>query len=286
MNDWLLFDPMFRVPFFTGLALAVALSLIGALLRLRAEWLAALGLSQVAAAGAMLAVWLSGPALLGASLAAVGAMALRSMLQRVGNSHHALMILIGWSATLIIGAHMDHGQVVSETFLRGQLYFTRHEHLIGAVGLLVVALGLYPWLTPRLLVTRFFPDYHAANGIPVWPHRLSYALLVIGATVLGTISVGAFPAFALLFVPPWIGFVLVDGWTRSVLAAVGIGVTAYVASFVLAMVLDQPFGPVLTALLVGLAALRFVSTVRRRGGEAQPDGPITETRSAPPSPAS
>jgi len=286
VNDWLLFDPMFRVPFFTGLALAVALSLIGALLRLRAEWLAALGLSQVAAAGAMLAVWLSGPALLGASLAAVGAMALRSMLQRVGNSHHALMILIGWSATLIIGAHMDHGQVVSETFLRGQLYFTRHEHLIGAVGLLVVALGLYPWLTPRLLVTRFFPDYHAANGIPVWPHRLSYALLVIGATVLGTISVGAFPAFALLFVPPWIGFVLVDGWTRSVLAAVGIGVTAYVASFVLAMVLDQPFGPVLTALLVGLAALRFVSTVRRRGGEAQPDGPITETRSAPPSPAS
>ncbi len=286
MNDWLLFDPMFRVPFFTGLALAVVLSLIGALLRLRAEWLAALGLSQVAAAGAMLAVWLSGPALLGASLAAVGAMALRSMLQRVGNSHHALMILIGWSATLIIGAHMDHGQVVSETFLRGQLYFTRHEHLIGAVGLLVVALGLYPWLTPRLLVTRFFPDYHAANGIPVWPHRLSYALLVIGATVLGTISVGAFPAFALLFVPPWIGFVLVDGWTRSVLAAVGIGVTAYVASFVLAMVLDQPFGPVLTALLVGLAALRFVSTVRRRGGEAQPDGPITETRSAPPSPAS
>ncbi len=268
MNDWLLFDPMFRIPFFTGLALAVALSLIGSLLRMRNEWLAALGLSQVAAAGAMLAVWLHGPALLGASMAALLAMLVRSALPRVGNSHHALMILIGWSATLMIGARMDHGHVVGETFLRGQLYFTHYEHLLSALLLMVLALVVYPWLTPRLLTARFFPDYHQANRISVWPYRLLFALLVIAATVVGTTALGAFPAFALLFVPSWIGFVLVDGWLRSVVASVVVAVVAYLLAFVGAMLLDQPFGPVLTLILGVGASLRFLTAVRRRSGES------------------
>ncbi len=271
MNDWLLFDAMFRIPFLTGLCLTAALCLVGALLRMRDEWLAALGLSQVAAAGAIAAAPLGLPGLVGAFGAAGLAVILRSSLPRVGNSHHALMILIGWSATLLIGAHIDHGQRIGDSLLRGQLYFAHAGHLAGAAGLLLTMILMLPWLSPRLLTARFFPDYHKANRIRVWPYQAVFALLVMTATVLGTISIGAFPAFAMLFVPSWVGFVLVDGWRQSLLATLAVGILAYVAAFVAAMLLDLPFGPVLTGALVLSAALRFVTAIRRRNAEISGD---------------
>ena len=271
MNDWLLFDPMFRVPFLVGLCLAAGLALVGALLRMREEWLAALGLSQIAAAGAIAAAPLGLPGLVGAFGAAGLAVGLRAALPRVGNSHHALMILTGWAGTLLIGAHIDHGQRIGDSLLRGQLYFTHGGHLAGSAALLLALLALLPWLSPRLLTARFFPDYHKANRLPVWQYQIVFALLVMTATVLGTISVGAFPAFAMLFMPSWVGFVLVDGWRRSLVASVCVGIAAYVAAFVLAMLLDLPFGPVLTGVLVLSAGLRFVTALRRRSAELSGD---------------
>ncbi len=290
MNDWLLFDPMFRVPFLVGLCLTAALSLVGALLRMRDEWLAAMGLSQVAAAGAIAASPLGLPGLAGAFGAAGLAVVLRSTLPRVGNSHHALMILVGWSGTLLIGAHIDHGQRIGDSLLRGQLYFTHGGHLAGAAVLLLALLALLPWLSPRLLTARFFPDYHKANRLPVWPHQVAFALLVMTATVLGTISIGAFPAFAMLFMPSWVGFVLVDGWRRSLLATLCVALLAYVTAFVAAMLIDLPFGPVLTGVLVLCAALRFVTAIRRRNAELSGDSvhqnylpPAARSRSRAPS---
>lgn len=266
-----LFDPIFRVPFLTGLCLAAALSLVGAFLRMRNEWLAALGLSQMAAAGGMASVFLGVPVLAGAFGAAALAMLVKAALPRVGNSHYALMILLGWSGTLVLGSYMDHGRVIGETLLRGQLYFTHGGHLAGALGLLVVVVAAFRWLSPRLLTARFFPDYHGANRIPVWPYTMLFAVVTMTAAVLGTISIGAFPAFAMLFVPPWIGFVLVDGWVRSVAASVVIGAVAYVLAFVLAVLIDLPFGPVLTGLLVLAASLRFLTAIRRRNAELSGD---------------
>lgn len=271
MSDFLLFDPMFRIPFLTGLCLAAVLSLVGALLRMRNEWLAALGLSQLAALGGMAAHPLGAPVLLGALGAAGLAMLARSLMRRVGNSHHALMILIGWSGTLLIGSWVDHGAAIGEAFLRGQLYFTHGLHLAGAAALLLMVAGLLPWLSPRLLTERFFPDYYQANRMPVLPHRIGFGLLVMAAVVLGTVSMGAFPAFAMLFAPSWAGFVLVDGWARSLAATVLIGVGVYIAAFVLAMLIDLSFGPVLTALLVLTCGLRFLTFLRRRNTEVAGD---------------
>jgi zinc/manganese transport system permease protein len=264
MSEWPLFDPIFRIPFFTGLLLTVSLSLIGAWLRMRNEWLAALGLSHMAAAGGIAAAVLHIPPLAGAFTATGLATCARVALPRVGNSHYGIMMLAGWSFTFIMGSYMDHGFVVAETLVRGQLYFTYAPHLLGALVLFAVLLALVSWLSPKLLTARFFPDYHQANRIPVWPYATAYHALVMAATVLGTISMGAFPAFALLFIPSWIGFVLVDGWNRSLRLSVCIGVTAYIISFALAMMVDLPFGPVLTAMLVCMSSLRLLTALRRQ----------------------
>jgi zinc/manganese transport system permease protein len=65
MSTLSFYDPMFRVPFFTGLLFAGALPLLGMYLRLREEWLAPLALAQVAAAGALAASIQGLPVLLG-----------------------------------------------------------------------------------------------------------------------------------------------------------------------------------------------------------------------------
>jgi energy-coupling factor transporter ATP-binding protein EcfA2 len=52
----LLADPIFRLPFLAGLLLAGVLPVLGVLLMLRDEWLAALGLAHLAAAGALLGI--------------------------------------------------------------------------------------------------------------------------------------------------------------------------------------------------------------------------------------
>ena len=71
MNLDLLVDPLFRVPFLTGLLLAGLLPLIGMYLRLRGEWLAALAFAQMASAGALLAMVLGWPMLAGGAIAAL-----------------------------------------------------------------------------------------------------------------------------------------------------------------------------------------------------------------------
>ena len=50
-----------------------------------------------------------------------------------------------------------------------------------------------------------------------------------------------------------------------------IGAVAYVLAYVLAILIDLPFGPVLTGLLVLAASLRFLTAIRRRNVELSGD---------------
>ncbi len=262
MDGLMLFDPLFRVPLLTGLVLAMALALLGAYLRLRDEWLAAFALSHVAAAGGVLGLPLGLPVVLTGVLAAGTTALVLGLIRTISNNHYAWTILFGWAAALVLAANTRQGSVVTESLLRGQLYFSSIWHLAGAVLLLGILLLSLPWLSRRLMISRFFPDYYQGNRIPVWPHRLLYGALVVGAAVLGTVAMGAVPAFAMFFVPPWIAFVLCHGWRSAVYCSVLIGVAAYLLSFVLAMQLDQPFGPVLVLVLAALAPLRLLGYLR------------------------
>ena len=67
----LVLDPLFRLPLITGMAIALVLPLIGALLLLRNEWLAALGLALLAAASALLGLAVGPAAVLGEPLGAL-----------------------------------------------------------------------------------------------------------------------------------------------------------------------------------------------------------------------
>jgi zinc transport system permease protein len=59
----------------------------------------------------------------------------------------------------------------------------------------------------------------------------------------------------LVFIPPWLAFRRGGSWRAGRWCAVLIGVVAYGVAFALALVLDQPFGPVQALVLVLLGVL-------------------------------
>jgi len=100
----ILFDPLFRTPFFVGLILSALLPLLGNLLRLRDEWLAALGLAYLAGATGLIGLAFGIPAVLGAPLGALGGAAVKAFGRYRGNTVYALMVLVGWCTTMLVAA--------------------------------------------------------------------------------------------------------------------------------------------------------------------------------------
>jgi len=261
MSLQILFDPLFRIPFLTGLALAVMLPLLGMYLRLRHEWLAALALAQIASAGALIATLLGIPLLAGGvGLAAVAATA-KGRMGRAGDSGYALILLLGWGISILLVANMPIAERVGHALFDGQLYLIGDSQLAIAVALLIGGGLALHRLSRPLLLLRFFPGFFRARAMPERHYTLAFDWLAAIALACATTSVGVIAAFGLVFVPPWIAYGHGGSWSRGLVWSAAVGVACYLVSFILALTLDQPFGPV-CALILAFAAL--ISGAMRR----------------------
>ncbi|MCK6394664.1 metal ABC transporter permease [Zoogloea sp.] len=262
MSFELLFDPLFRVPFFTGLLLAGLLPLIGMYLRLRGEWLAALAFAQMASAGALLAMVLGWPMLAGGALAALLAALAKGIAAAAGANAYALMMLLAWGAGVLLVANHPLAEQAGHALFDGQLYFTGEGHLL-AVGL--VCAGAVPVLlrlNRPLLLARFFPEFHQARGLDARPRLMLFDLLAGVVIALATVSIGVMAAFALVFVPPLVAYRFGRSWRFGLGLAALIGMGGYSLAFALSLAFDQPFGPVCAVLLVALILLLGVKSDR------------------------
>ncbi len=262
MSFELLFDPLFRVPFFTGLLLAGLLPLIGMYLRLRGEWLAALAFAQMASAGALLAMVLGWPMLAGGALAALLAALAKGIAAAAGANAYALMMLLAWGAGVLLVANHPLAEQAGHALFDGQLYFTGEGHLL-AVGLVCAgAIPVLLRLNRPLLLARFFPEFHQARGLDARPRLMLFDLLAGVVIALATVSIGVMAAFALVFVPPLVAYRFGRSWRFGLGLAALIGMGGYSLAFALSLAFDQPFGPVCAVLLVALILLLGVKSDR------------------------
>jgi zinc transport system permease protein len=255
-----LFDPLFLAPFLNGLLLAILLALLGPYSRLRGEWLASLGVAQAAAAGLLLGTLVDGAgATVGAlSAAAVAAVAKALLGRRSGNDAYAVMLLFGWSATLLLAANTARGEDLSRALIEGQLYFTGMPDLARISVLLAVVVVAVTMMSRQLLLGCLMPDRFVAGRRPFTHVDLLFDVLVAVSMAVAATVVGVMAAFALVFIPAWVAFRLANSWRSALMWSIVLGTLAYVVSFAGAVVFDQPYGPVLvTALLVCIGG-RFV----------------------------
>jgi zinc transport system permease protein len=259
MDVSLLFDPLFRLPFVAGLLLTITLPLLGVMLRLRDEWLASLGLAHLAAATGLAGLALHIPVVVGGVVGAVFGALGKSLARGQGNAVYAFMIFIGWSLTLLIAANTVLGSAMGHALVDGQLYFAGTVQISAVLGLFLASAFSLPWLMPRLLRARFFPRNETANRLPAWRWHLGFDLLVALGMAVGVGTVGLMGAFALVFLPPWMAFRVAPSWRSTLFFSAGLATLGYLVAFVLALTMDQPFGPVLVAVLLIQAMLVAVS---------------------------
>lgn len=254
----LIFDPLFRLPFATGLALAVLLPLIGMYLRLRNEWLAALALAQLASAGALAAAAAGAPLLPGGIGFAVAGALLKGRFGRAGDSGYALMLLAGWGTAVLLAANLPVAERLGHALFDGQLFLIGDGQFAAVLTLAAATAVVLRWLSRPLLLLRFFPDFFRARALPEGRYNLGFDALAAVALALATTSIGVIAAFGLVFVPPWIAFRRGANWRGGLAWAAGAGAGCYAAAFVIALAFDQPFGPVCALVLAVAAALAAV----------------------------
>lgn len=257
------------MPFFAGLTLAGLLPVVGNLLRLRDEWLATLGFAHLATAGVLLGMALHLPPFAGALLGALTGAGVKHAGGGRSNSAYGLMILAGWSLTLMVAANTTLGDALAHALIDGQLYFVGPRELVVDFVVAVAAVAVLRGMTPRLIAARLFPERERTHEPRAWRWHLGFDLLAATTIAAGTATFGLMAGFALVFVPPWIAYRLAADWRHAQWLAAGIGVGCYAGAFWIALCLDQPFGPMLGAVLV----LCFVaSALWRRPSAAVPDG--------------
>ncbi len=253
-----LFDPMFRLPLLTGLIFAALLPLLGMYLRLREEWLAALALAQVAAAGSLAGAILGIPPQAGALVCTCAAAACKGWIAQTGNNGYALLMIVGWAAAILMLANVPIAEHLGHALFDGQLYFTDITHLAFGGAFLIVVAGLLPWLSRKLLLERMFADFFRASGLSARKFHLIFDLLVAAGLALATASIGVMGAFGLVFVPSMIAYRIGSSWRSALWIATAISLVAYAASFLLAFMIDQPFGPILVLVLALLVVVGYL----------------------------
>ncbi|MBS1158186.1 MAG: ABC-type Mn2+/Zn2+ transport system permease component-like protein [Proteobacteria bacterium] len=247
-------NELFLVPFLTGLGLAILLPLLGCYLRLRDEWLAALAYSHIAAAGALLALVAGlAPMIGGLAAAGLAGAGKRLFARRLsGGASYALLLLGGWSVAVLLAANQPLAERLGHAMFDGQLYFAGSEQLwsvfvSGGLGLLILRL-----LSQHLLLAHVYPDFFRVRGLKAWPIQSGFDLLAALLLALATMNMGIMGAFALVFIPPWLAFRRGRNWRSGLWMALLIGILSYFAAFIAALLLDQPFGPLLALLLISL----------------------------------
>jgi zinc/manganese transport system permease protein len=172
-----------------------------------------------------------------------------------GGAAFALLLLGGWAVAVLLAANQPLAEQLGHSLFDGQLYFSGVAQLALVAPWSLFAAVAFVLLSRHLLLARVYPDYFTARRLRAWPVVLGFDLLAALTLALATMTMGVMGGFALVFVPAWIAFRRARSWRKGMLLAVVIGVAGYGAAFLLALGLDQPFGPVLALLLIAVGLI-------------------------------
>lgn len=100
--------------------------------------------------------------------------------------------------------------------------------------------------------------------MPAWRWHLGFDLLTALGIAVATATLGLVSTFALVFIPGWIAFRVAASWRSALAIAAAVAALGYLTAFALALALDQPFSPVLVALLLTLAAASAGATLGQK----------------------
>ncbi|WP_394619844.1 metal ABC transporter permease [Lentzea sp. JNUCC 0626] len=165
-----------------------------------------------------------------------------------------LLMSLAIAAALLVLSISGVNASAAFELLWGSILATKTGDVVLLGALAVIVPALFVWRRKQLALLLHDRELAACSGVPV--NRLTLVLLVLVAVAIaGAIRLtGALLVDALTLLPALAARRLAQSLTGMALWAVGIGVVVNLAGFALALLLDQPPGPVLV-LLAGAVAL-------------------------------
>jgi zinc transport system permease protein len=165
-----------------------------------------------------------------------------------------LLMSLAIAAALLVLSISGVNAAGAFELLWGSILATRPGDVVLLAAIAVVVPALFIWQRRQLALLLHDRELAACSGIRV--ERLTLVLLVLVAvSVAGAIRLtGALLVDALTLLPALAARRLAHSLRAMAIWAVGIGIVVNMAGFALALMLDQPPGPVLV-LVAGLVAL-------------------------------
>lgn len=219
--------------------------------------------------GMAIGIWTGlDPLLLGVICAMVGTGALAPLASRPAGLHGPMGFLMTVSialALLILSVSGVHAAGAFE-LMWGSILATRTSDLIQLAVICVSVLALFLLLRKQVALVLFDQEMALVSGIAV--QRIVFLLLVITAAAIASSIplTGALLADSLTILPALAARNLTSSFATMTISAMVIGLISNVSGFVLALLIDQPPGPVLV-LTAGAATLFSYLISNRKGND-------------------
>lgn len=269
LDDCLLFGPALL----TGLGFALYLPILGCYLRLRHEILASLAYAQVGAAGALGAMGLGISLHAGGMLSALLVASAKHQIADAPtssssptrrNTLYALVLVLAWAASVLMTSNFPLAERLGHALFDGQLLLSGGEFPWLMLGTSCCGILVLRWLSNSLLLAQLFPDiWRLRSAQWRWLHWAFDVLAAISITA-ATMNLGIMASFALLLILPWQVFEQGPNWQHACRRAMGTSLIAYLLAFGLALVWDQPFGPIMVLTLSMTALTQYYASKPRQ----------------------
>ena len=219
--------------------------------------------------GIALGLWLGfDPMLAGVVVAMAGTGMLAPLAARPGglSGPMGFLMTVAIAGALLVLSLSGVNATGAFELLWGSILATRPIDLLLLAVVSVLVLALFLLYRRQLALVLFDQEMALVSGIPV-AKVVFVMLLVIAAAIASSIRLtGALLADSLTLLPALAARNLANSFAGMTAYAIGIGLLSNLGGFLLALVFDQPPGPILVLTSGGITLLTFLFPVRKSKG--------------------
>jgi len=239
-----MFDSFWIWPFISGAGIALLLGLAGATLFLRSAIWQGLVVGQSAAAGGVLASVMALPLVPVALLFSALVSLLTRRKAKLQQERLLLAFLLCGALLTLLIINIPKASVAASRWLEGDVYFITQQDSLWLLLPIIMLVAGYSTLQRVWQHSQITPD----RGSTLRPSRWGFlfeAFWQLLLIVLGCLFLGLSAALFLLLLPAWIAAFVVRGFKPFLLLSSLISLVLFAISWAVALVLDQPFSPIL-----------------------------------------
>jgi len=176
---------------------------------------------------------------------------LMGVLQRYREQERLALVvfLLALAGSTLLASNFSQASLAAARWMEGQVYFLTLADLYWILILTALSLLLLPWFYRVWLLSQVGVHQQQQKPVNRWGRLvdLGWRLLLV---VVGSMTLGLPAALTCLLLPAWTAALLARGYSHFLLLSSLFSGLAFLLAWMLALIWDQPFAPLLVVLAV------------------------------------